>query len=121
MTPAEHNEETTIYPLHRPFVERIEECVQRFRARRRLNPAQSDLFSRYLFIGGIDSTQRQFCGVRNLDDDAFEGTTKAEMREITADDVIPRGLAQSGNPRFFNPNFPEHWDVDFAGVAAGFL
>jgi hypothetical protein len=35
--------------------------------------------------------------------------------------VIQRGADGNRNPRYFNPNYPEHWDVDFTGVAAGFV
>jgi Argonaute siRNA chaperone (ARC) complex subunit Arb1 len=122
MTPQEYHEEKSItYPAHRPFVDRIEECIQRFRARRRLDNTREIIFTRYLFLGGIDSTVRQFQSTQKLADDALEDKTKAEVREITATDVIQRGADDSSNPRFYNPNYPEHWDVDFAGVAAGFL
>lgn len=35
-----------------------------------------------------------------------------------ASDVIHR---TGSDPRYYNPKNPEHWDVDFAGVVAGFL
>ena len=120
MTPAEYNEERdVIYPPHRPFVDRIEEAIQRFRARRNLGPDRDNLFSRYLYLGGIDSTTRQFQGSRAIGDDILEDATKSAVREMTADDVIYRG--RDANSRFYNPSYPEHWDVDFTGVAAGFV
>lgn len=122
MTPAEYNEEKDVlYPPHRPFVDRIEEAIQRFRARRNLGPHRDNLFSQYLCLGGVDSTVRQFQGSRAIGDDILEDATKSAVREMTADDVIHRGGNGNNNPRFYNPNSPEHWDVDFTGVAAGFL
>ncbi len=122
MTPAEYQEEKEIiYAEHRPFVDRIEECIQRFRARRRMNTDQNNVLSQYLLLGGVDTTTRQFQGASKLDNETLEGRTKAEIRDITADDVIQRGGGASTNPRFFNPDYPEHWDVDFSGVVAGFL
>jgi hypothetical protein len=122
MTPAEYNEETeVIYAPHRPFVDRIQECIQRFRARRRLGPERDMLFSRYLLLGGIDATVRQFQGSRNITDDILEDSSRAAVREMTADDVVQRGGDGNHNPRFYNPNYPDHWDVDFTGVAAGFV
>ncbi|KAK4125660.1 hypothetical protein N657DRAFT_591356 [Parathielavia appendiculata] len=122
MTVAEYNEEKeVIYASHRPFVDRIEECIQRYRARRRLGPQRDTLFSRYLVLGGIDTTVRQFQGTRTITDDVLEDASKGEVREMTADDVIQRGGDGNYNPRFYNPNYPEHWDVDFTGVAAGFV
>ncbi len=49
-----------------------------------------------------------------------EECTNAELRDIAANDVIHRG-ASGSNPRFYNPNEPEHWAVDFAGVVSGFM
>lgn len=108
-----------LYPLHRPFVERIEECIQRFRARRRMNSEQNYLFSRYLLLGGVDANARQFQGTSKLGNEDLEGRTKAEVRDISADDVIQRGAKTDS--RFYNPSYPEHWVVDFTGVVAGFL
>ncbi|KAL2153536.1 hypothetical protein VTH82DRAFT_4691 [Thermothelomyces myriococcoides] len=122
MTPAEYNEERdVIYPWHRPFVDRIEECIQRYRARRRLSSDREYLFSRYLLLGGIDASVRQFQSTRTIGDDILDDATKNSIREMTADDVIQRGGGGSRNSRFYNPNYPEHWDVDFTGVAAGFV
>ncbi|KAK0637066.1 Argonaute complex, subunit Arb1 [Bombardia bombarda] len=122
MTPAEHEEEKSVlYPPERPFVDRIEECIQRFRARRRMDSTRNNIFTRYLLLGGIDSTVRQFQSTRNLDAEDFEGTTKDVARDMVSDDVIQRGPDANNDARFYNPSSPEHWDVDFAGVVAGFL
>ncbi|KAL1836425.1 hypothetical protein VTJ49DRAFT_5161 [Mycothermus thermophilus] len=122
MTPAEYMEERQVlYPPHRPFIERIVECIQRFRARRRLDSYRNDLFSKYLMLGGIDATARQFQGTDKITDDVLADADKSAVREMTAEDVIQRGVGGNTNPRFFNPNDAEHWSVDFTGVAAGFL
>lgn len=94
---------------------RIEECLQRFRARRRLDSERANLFNKFLAIGGIDGSPRQFQGGDTID---LEGATTGEVRESMARDVIHR----TGNDsRYYNPKYPEHWDVDFAGVVSGFL
>jgi len=72
-------------------------------------------------LGGIDASVRQFQSTRNIGDDILQGATKSTVREMTADDVIQRGGDGNRNPRFYNPNYSEHWDVDFTGVAAGFV
>lgn len=41
-----------------------------------------------------------------------------EIRGMTTGDVIHRG---GQNPRYYDPSDPDNWEVDFAGVAAGFL
>lgn len=78
------------------------------------------LFNKYLALGGIDTTQRQFTGSASFVKDwKEEGYTADEIRSFTAND----SLADDGDPKgkFFDPSCPEHWDVDFAGVVAGFL
>ncbi|KAK1752259.1 Argonaute complex, subunit Arb1 [Echria macrotheca] len=122
MTPAEFEEEREVqYPLHRPFVNRIEDAIRRYRASRRLDNERSKAFTRYLLLGGVDATARQFTGISGLDDEFMEERTKTDVRDMAADDVIARGEAGKWDARFYNPDYPEHWDVDFAGVAAGFF
>lgn len=122
ITPEEHAEEKNVlYPPHRPFVDRIEECIQRFRARRRLDNRREHIFSQYLMLGGIDATVRQFQSSREITDETMEITGKSLVREMTADDVINRAGEGAYNHRFYNPRYPEHWDVDFSGIVAGFL
>ncbi|KAL2020462.1 hypothetical protein VTK56DRAFT_8428 [Thermocarpiscus australiensis] len=122
MTPAEHYEEKNIiYPSHRPFVDRIEECIQRFRARRRMDPLRNHVFSSYLALGGVDASARLFQSTGNIGDDILEDATKADVREMTANDVIQRGGDGNRSSRYYNPNYPEHWDVSFTGVVSGFL
>jgi hypothetical protein len=122
MTVEEFNQEQNeIYLEHRPFEERIEECIQRFRVRRHMNNEQDKLFSRYLLLGGVDATQRQFQGTAKMSKGEVNEFSKSEMRDIAANDVIQRGGDGKYDARFFNPSFPEHWDVDFTGVVAGYL
>ncbi|KAF5520684.1 Argonaute-binding protein 1 [Colletotrichum aenigma] len=117
MTPAEAKEEReNIYSPLIPFVDRIQSCIQRFRSRRRITGTEStQLFNQYLFLGGVDTSPRLFGG--NIDADT-EGMTPDERRTATATDVV---YTSGGGSRFYNADEPEGWDVDFAGVAAGFL
>ncbi|OLN95720.1 Argonaute-binding protein 1 [Colletotrichum chlorophyti] len=108
MTPAEAREERE--NLYHP---RIESCIQRFRSRRRLG-ASDKLFNKYLFLGGIDSNQRMFGGQADAD---MEGLTPEEKRNATAIDTV---YSSGGGSRFYNADEPEGWDVDFAGIVAGF-
>lgn len=50
--------------------------------------------------------------------DAIGEADSSEMRKAEANDVINLG---GGDPRFYDPMQPEHWDVDFSGVVSGFL
>ncbi|KAK4199206.1 Argonaute complex, subunit Arb1 [Triangularia verruculosa] len=120
LTPTEAwDEKSMIYSPERPFVERIEEAIQRYRARRRLDSVRNQVFSQYLMLGGIDATARQFQSADKLPDDLLRESTKGQLRDMISDDVIQRG--GGGGGRFYDPGAPEHWDVDFTGVVAGFM
>lgn len=94
---------------------RMEACVQRFRGRRRLDQTKVQFFNEYLFLGGIDTGPRQFTGLDKAD---LTEMTTTEIRDLKAVDRIVHG---GGCGKFYDPSNPEHWDVDFKGVAAGFL
>ncbi|KAI0161047.1 Argonaute complex, subunit Arb1 [Hypoxylon sp. FL1284] len=118
MTPADAAEEKTqIYNPTRPFADRIEECVQRYRARRRMDSERTLLFNKYMWLGGIDTGPRQFTGFAG-DRAALEGADADEIRQMTATDFV----GGSGK-RFYDPMDPEreHWIVDFEGIVKGFL
>ncbi|KAK7750802.1 hypothetical protein SLS62_007201 [Diatrype stigma] len=107
MTPTEAAEEQSTYH------HRIEECIQRYRARRRFDQERTLMFNKYLFMGGIDSQPRQFTG---MDSHAFGDADKDEIRTMTAVDFI--GGAGS---RFFELGDEDNWEIDFEGVVKGFL
>ncbi|RYP72968.1 hypothetical protein DL769_004317 [Monosporascus sp. CRB-8-3] len=109
ITPAEAAKEKGIYS------HRMEECIQRYRARRRLDQEQTQIFNKYLFMGGIDSQPRQFTGMA-MDTEALAEADKDQVRTMTAVDFI--GGAGS---RFYEFGEDEHWEIDFEGVVKGFL
>ncbi|OHE92597.1 argonaute siRNA chaperone complex subunit Arb1 [Colletotrichum orchidophilum] len=114
MTPAEaQDERENIYSPDLTFADRIQSCIQRYRSRRRLG-ASDQIFNKYLFLGGIDTTPRMFGG--NTDAD-LKDMTPAEKRDATAIDMV---YSSGGGARFYNDDDPDGWDVDFAGVVAGF-
>lgn len=81
---------------------------------------RSVLFDKYLALGGVDTTQRQFTGTASFVKEwKDEGLTKDEIRGFTANDFLSHGDDPKG--KFYNPAFPEYWEVDFAGVVAGYL
>ncbi|KAI8629315.1 hypothetical protein F5Y19DRAFT_77913 [Xylariaceae sp. FL1651] len=116
MTPAEAAfEKTQLYDKVRPFANRIEECIQRFRSRRRLDPERTNMFNKYLFLGGIDTSQRQFTGMAH-DKDALAEADHEQIRSMTAVDFIG-----SGGNRFYDGSESDQWEVDFQAVVKGFL
>ncbi|KHN98472.1 Argonaute complex, subunit Arb1 [Metarhizium album ARSEF 1941] len=114
MTPDEAAEEKLeIYADCLPFEERIQSCIRRFRARRRLQGDQVLYFDEYLFLGGIDTRGNAFSG---LDTSDLKDLTPAQRREATVSDTV--NGACGGDNRFYNGD-DEHWSIDFSGVAAG--
>ena len=93
----------------------MEECIQRYRARRRMDPEQIKMFNRYMFMGGVNSEPRQFTGMA-LDTETLTAADKDLARTMTAVDFI----GGSGS-RYYEIGDEEHWDVDFEGVVKGFL
>ncbi|KAI3337651.1 Argonaute siRNA chaperone complex subunit Arb1-domain-containing protein [Ustulina deusta] len=115
MRPAEASENKKLYDPVRPFTDRIEECIQRFRARRRLDSQRTAMFDKYLFLGGIDSSRRRFTGMADDRDVMAEADTE-QIRIMTAVDFI----GGSGS-RFYDASNTENWEVDFEAVVKGFL
>ncbi|KAB5539495.1 Argonaute siRNA chaperone complex subunit Arb1-domain-containing protein [Coniochaeta sp. 2T2.1] len=115
MTPAEAEEEKNdIYSPNRPFEDRMQDALQRYRARRRMDSNRKNLFDKYLELGGIDTSPRMFQGKKYMN---MTDATNDEIRGMTATDII----GGSSNGRFYDPREPEDWDVDFAGVVAGYF
>ncbi|KAH9993659.1 Argonaute siRNA chaperone complex subunit Arb1-domain-containing protein [Xylariaceae sp. FL0662B] len=116
MTPADAaQEKNELYAPSREFNDRIEDCIQRFRASRRLDTERTNMFNKYLFMGGIDSSRRQFTGFAN-DTDALAEADADEIRRMTAIDYVGgAGL------RFYDPLYSDHWEVDFTSIVKGFL
>ncbi|PHH77188.1 hypothetical protein CDD82_3635 [Ophiocordyceps australis] len=116
LTPHEAAEEKeNIYAPTISFEERIQSCIQRFRARRRLHQSHVVYFNEYLFLGGIDCSTNPFAGV---DPKELKELTPAERRDATATDAVHRSA--DADERFYAGNLT-HWSVDFTGVAAGFF
>ncbi|KAI1416883.1 Argonaute siRNA chaperone complex subunit Arb1-domain-containing protein [Hypoxylon sp. FL1857] len=116
MTPAEAAEEKKlVYASSRAFPDRMEECIQRYRASRRMDTERTMLFNKYLWLGGIDASPRQFTGFA-ADREALAEADAGEIRQMTATDFVG-----GSGCRFFDPLEPEHWFVDFEGIVKGFL
>ncbi|MBE3050408.1 hypothetical protein IMZ48_49525, partial [Candidatus Bathyarchaeota archaeon] len=92
---------------------RIEECLSRFRGRRRVQGELTRYFNEYLFLGGIESGQRAFQGIDPRDYAKASAEEKQQLGGVFG--------AIGENPRFYNPGRPENWSVDFSAVVAGYL
>lgn len=116
-TPEDYQVESDLYDPGRDFHQRIETCIQRYRARRKLDSVRSNIFSKYLIIGGIEATGKSFTGGA-LDKETLESATAEEIAAVQATDFVRSGVK---NAKYYDPNEAEKWVVDFEGIAKGFL
>lgn len=117
ITPAEFADEREDYHYSRSFNERIETCIQRYRAKRHMSSLRASAFDKYLTCGGVQTGVKAFGGA---DQQGFEEMNASEIRETMARDNITSGVA-GRNHRYYDPARAEHWSVDFTAVAKTFL
>ncbi|TVY86211.1 Argonaute-binding protein, partial [Lachnellula willkommii] len=116
-TPEDYQIESDLYDPDRDFHQRIETCIQRYRARRKLDSVRSNIFSKYLILGGIEATGKSFTGGA-LDKETLESATAEEIAAVQATDFVRSGVK---NAKYYDPNEAEKWVVDFEGIAKGFF
>ncbi|KAJ4985830.1 argonaute siRNA chaperone complex subunit Arb1 [Stagonosporopsis vannaccii] len=105
--PEEAEEEDRMYDEDKPFVERIEIAIQRFKQKRRMHEIYAKVFNKFMRYGGVESGPRM-----------HQGISKTEMRDMDAEEIA-RALAVHQIP--WNRSDKEQWIVDFYGVGAAFL
>ncbi|KAF1955732.1 hypothetical protein CC80DRAFT_525921 [Byssothecium circinans] len=107
ITPAEAQEELAMYDPEKPFVERIELAIQRFKSKRRMHEMYAIAFNKWMKFGGVECGPRMFGGLTNND--------KAEMDS----EEIARALATHHVP--WDRADEKLWAVDFVGVGEAFM
>jgi Argonaute siRNA chaperone (ARC) complex subunit Arb1 len=93
----------------------MQTCIQRYRARRKLDSTKANVFNKYLILGGIESTNKAFTGGA-LDAETLQSATAEEIAAIQATDFI-----RPGSKKYYDPTESDKWVVDWEGVAKGFL
>ena len=110
----------------------METCIQRYRARRKWDPARHAIFSRFLVLGGVRSGQKSYGGGLNLEGRVSEDEEGPDAEEIamqTATDYVcsfeisnRNSNDWKGTPGVFDDEEEkEEWWVDFEHVVKGFL
>jgi hypothetical protein len=107
LTPQEADEEQAMYDPEKPFIERIETAIQRFKQKRRMHEMYSKIFNKWMKFGGVVSEPRMFSGL-----------TKQDMAQMSTEEIA-RAKAVHSVP--WDREDPEKWVVDFVGVAEAFL
>lgn len=107
LRPEEAAEEEVMYDADKPFVERIEIAIQRFKQKRRMHEMYAHVFNKLMRFGGVES------GVR-----MYQGLSKSDMKDMDAEEIA-RALAIHNVP--WDRSDEKQWVVDFVGVGAAFL
>ena len=106
-TPQEAVEEEALYDPDKPFVERIEIAIQRFKQKRRMHQMYALVFDKLMRFGGVESGPRM-----------YQGLSKQEMADMDAEELA-RALATHNVP--WDRSDGKQWIVDFVGVGKAFL
>ncbi|KAG0134310.1 Argonaute complex, subunit Arb1 [Tuber indicum] len=101
-------EEQSLYHPTKPFSERIEICIQRYKAKRKFDALRSQIFTTYLTLGGISTGPKQFSG--GLDYRQNDHLEKEQLEAMAATDFVSTNLDED-----------DEWEVDFPFVVRGFL
>lgn len=129
LTPEQAEELGKLYSTRKPFAERIELCIQRYRAKRRWDPMRLKLFDRYLVLGGIRTGQKAYGGGISLEarGEGGEEPDAADIAAQTATDFVEHYTTSArnqndwtGTPGVFEDD-DEEWWVDFEYVVKVFL
>ncbi|KAH0046561.1 hypothetical protein KCU72_g9632, partial [Aureobasidium melanogenum] len=107
VTPAAFEEEQSLYDKDISFETRIETAIQRYRARRKFHQQTAQVFNKFMTYGGIECGPKMFGGSDNRD---LAEMDAAEIAAVTAIHFVSEDVL-----------YTDRWEVDFAGVAKGFL
>ncbi|KAJ4301658.1 hypothetical protein N0V90_003751 [Kalmusia sp. IMI 367209] len=107
IAPDEAKEEEAMYDPDKPFVERIEIAIQRFKQKRRMHEIYNNVFSKWMRFGGVDTSPRMFGGL-----------SKKDLADMDAEEIA-RAMAMHTVP--WDRENTKHWVVDFVGVGEAFL
>ncbi|KAF2655555.1 hypothetical protein K491DRAFT_658013 [Lophiostoma macrostomum CBS 122681] len=108
LTPQEAEEEMAMYDPDKPFAERIEIAIQRFKQKRRMHEMYAKIFNKWMKFGGVECEPQRM----------FGGLSQAEMKEMTGEEIA-RATATHHVP--WDREEKNKWAVDFFGVAEAFL
>ncbi|KAF2786809.1 hypothetical protein K505DRAFT_259095 [Melanomma pulvis-pyrius CBS 109.77] len=105
--PEEAAEEAAMYDPDKPFVERMEIAIQRFKQKRRMHEMYAKVFNKWMRFGGVEAMPRMFGGL-----------SKTDMAEMNSEEIA-RAMANHNVP--WDRGDETQWVVDFVGVGEAFL
>lgn len=72
---------------------------------------QALVFERWMAYGGVTTGPKQLVG--GFDEENLEGLTRREITAMSATNFVPESMTDEEGNRV--------WEVDFVGIAKGFL
>lgn len=108
VTPAEFQEEVSMYDPGISFRLRMECAIQRYKSRRKMHQHFLNTFTKFMKYGGVDQSERQFTG----------GIKDMELEERDAQDIALMMANHTIDP---DKDEEDKWAVAFEEVAKGFL
>ncbi|KAF2121538.1 Argonaute siRNA chaperone complex subunit Arb1-domain-containing protein [Lophiotrema nucula] len=107
ISPDDYNKERILYDPDKPFTERIEHAIQKFKMKKRMHEKYANVFNKWMLFGGVESMPRLFQGVSK---EELAGMDEEQKLQILSIHRVPDDRSD-----------PNVWAVDFVGVAEAFL
>ncbi|KAH8154892.1 uncharacterized protein LAJ45_01424 [Morchella importuna] len=99
--------ENDLYSPSKSFAERIETCIQRYRAKRKFDPVRLQIFTSYLNLGGVSTGPKAYSG--GVDPKNVDGLDAETIQAMAATEFVDKDDEDS------------EWEIDFEYVVKGFL
>jgi len=81
------------------------------------------MFNKYLALGGIDTTIKAFSGGKAQKEDDMDDWDGPTIHNIHgySNELFSANSNEHSISKYYNPNAPQNWEVDFEGIAKAFL
>ncbi|KAH0605537.1 uncharacterized protein H6S33_004759 [Morchella sextelata] len=99
--------ENELYSPSKSFAERIETCIQRYRAKRKWDPVRLQILTSYLNLGGVSTGPKAYSG--GVDPKNVDNLDAETIQTMTATDFVDKDDEDT------------EWEIDFEYVVRGFL
>ncbi|KAK6531499.1 hypothetical protein TWF281_008301 [Arthrobotrys megalospora] len=121
LTVEEYNKDKELYDTRKTVAERIETAVQKYKAKRKLDPLRHQLLEAYYHLGGIKTGAKMFGG---LDQKFIKENDTEEIARFKATDYVPESMKNVGVERVeeLDDDYEDpEYTVDFDYVVRAFV
>ncbi|KAK6363782.1 hypothetical protein TWF730_001196 [Orbilia blumenaviensis] len=121
LTVEEYNKDKELYNPSKSVAERIETAIQKYKAKRKLDPLRHQLLEAYFHLGGIKTGAKMFGGV---DQKFIKENDTEEIARFKATDYVPDSMKNIGIERIeeLDDDYEDpEYTVDFDYVVRAFV